>query len=260
MTTRWTLPQHDYWSTPFAEALLHHLDLAPGTSILDIACGEGLPAFHLAEQVGSGGRVLGIDLSEYQVARARAIQGHDLPWLEFQCLDMRHLPPSLPRFDRITGNLSVMFLRPNRFEALQGLINHLNPAGQLVLTFPSLGTFDSLWRRIDDEMKKHRLSAERARLAAHVEERPSAAEARRWLIDLGLQRITVTEWPLEIDIEPGSSFLRHPLLRGGFLDDVYECFDDPGLADHVMNTVAVDIRAFTPLTARRCALSGWKKE
>ena len=149
---RWLLPTHDYWSTPFAESLLQHLDLCPGMSILDIASGHGIPAFYLAEQVGPTGQVLAIDLSGRQVESARAIQGEQLPWLRFECLDMRALPPRLPCFDRITGNLSVMFFRPNRFEAVQGLVKHLKPGGQMVLTFPSLGTFDLLWRRIDQEM------------------------------------------------------------------------------------------------------------
>ena len=71
---RWPLPTHDYWSTPFAESLLQHLDLCPGASILDIASGHGIPAFYLAEQVGPTGEVLAIDLSGSQVDRARAIQ------------------------------------------------------------------------------------------------------------------------------------------------------------------------------------------
>ena len=112
---RWPLPTHDYWSTPFAESLLQHLDLCPGSSILDIASGHGIPAFYLAEQVGPTGQVLAIDFSRRQVESARAIQGAQLPWLRFECLDMRALPPHLPCFDRITGNLSVMFFRPNRF-------------------------------------------------------------------------------------------------------------------------------------------------
>jgi SAM-dependent methyltransferase len=225
-TSRWPLPKKDYWSTPFAEALLRHLDLVRGATILDVTCGHGILAFYLAEQVGSTGQVLGIDLSEQQVARARAIQGPQLPWLRFECHDMRALPPHLPAFDRITGNLSVMFFRPNRLDVIRGLVAHLKPAGQLVLTFPSLGTFDSLWRRIDQEMAAGGLVVERQRLAAYVGERPSAEDCRRWLEAAGLERIEVTEWPLEVATESGPGFLYHPLLRGGFLDDVYECFDD----------------------------------
>ena len=255
---RWPLPAHDYWSTPFAESLLQHLDLSPGVSILDIACGHGIPALYLAEQVGPTGQVLAIDLSGRQVESARAIQGTQLPWLRFECLDMRALPPRLPCFDRITGNLSVMFFRPNRFEVVQGLVAHLNSGGQLVLTFPSLGTFDSLWRRIDQEMAARGLLAERRRLEAYLAERPSAAEARGWLERLDLARIVVAEYPLEVATGPGLAFLHHPLLRGGFLDDAFECFEHQGQANEVMTRVSEDVESFMPLVAQRCVLSGRK--
>ena len=255
---RWPLPTHDYWSTPFAESLLQHLDLCPGAFILDIASGHGIPAFYLAEQVGPTGQVLAIDLSGRQVENARVIQGAQLPWLRFECLDMRALPPHLPCFDRITGNLSVMFFRPNRFQSVQGLVEHLKPGGQLVLTFPSLGTFDSLWRRIDQEMEVRGLLAERRRLEAYLSERPSAEDVRGWLDRLDLARIAVTEYPLDVATGAGPAFLYHPLLRGGFLDDVYECFEDQGLADEVMTRVSEDVGSFTPLIAQRCVLSGWK--
>ena len=255
---RWRLPSDDYWSTPFAESLLQHLDLYPGASILDIACGNGIPAFYLAEQVGPTGQVLAIDLSGRQVESAQAIQGTQLPWLRFECLDMRALPPHLPCFDRITGNLSVMFLRPHRFEAVQGLVEHLKSDGQLVLTFPSLGTFDSLWRRIDHEMAEHGLLVERHRLETYLAERPSVEEVHGWLERLRLTRIVVTEYPLNVATGPGQAFLYHPLLRSGFLDDAYECFDDRGLANQVMTSVAKDVESFTPLIAQRCVLSGWK--
>ncbi len=259
VSPRWPLPKHDDWSTPFAEVLLEQLDLQPGLTILDIASGHGIPAFYLAEQVGEAGTVVGIDASRSQVASARAIQRGELPWLRFECQDMRAIPASLPTFQRITGNLSVMFLRPNRFEAMRGLIDHLAPGGQVVLTFPSLGTFDSIWRRIDQEMGRYGLVIERERLAAHVAERPSSAEVRGWLERLDMERIAVVERPLEVASGPGQRFLQHPLLRGGFLDDAYECFDDQRLAEEVMTRVSLDLESMIPLVAQRCVMSGWKK-
>lgn len=256
--TRWPLPKHDYWSTPFAESFLQHLDLRPGLRILDVASGHGIPAFYLAEQVGSSGEVLAIDVSQHQVARARAIQGSQLPWLRFECMDMRSLPPDLPTFDRITGNLSVMFFRPHRFETVRGFVERLNPGGQLVLTFPSYGTFDSLWQSVDQAMIQQGLIAERGRFQAYLDERPSAQEGRTWLENLALEQVEAVEYPLEVATGPGHEFLHHPLLRGGFLDDVYECFQDQSLADRFMTGIAEDITKFTPLIAQRCVLSGWK--
>ena len=260
MTSRWSLSKQDYWSRPFAEALLQHLHLFPGATILDIASGHGIPAFYLADQVGPTGQVLGIELNERQVASARAVQGQELPWLRFECLDMRALPRDLPSVERITGNLSVMFFRPHRFEVIQGLVEHLKPGGQLVLTFPSRGTFDSLWRRIDQEMAVRGLLKERRRLEVYIAERPSAEEGRAWLDRVGLERIVVAEYPLEVAAGPGPSFLHHPLLRGGFLDDAFECFEDQRLADEVMTTVSEDFESVAPLIAQRCVLAGWKKD
>jgi SAM-dependent methyltransferase len=258
-TVRWPLPKHDYWSTPFAESLLRHLDLRPGLRILDVASGHGIPAFHLAEQVGPTGAVLAIDLSAGQVARARAIQGSQLPWLTFECMDMRSLPLDLPTYDRVTGNLSVMFFRPNRFQAVQGLIAHLTPGGQLVLTFPSYGTFNSLWQCVDHAMIQQELITERERFQSYLNERPSVKDARGWLERLDLERIEATEYPLEVVTGPGREFLCHPLLRGGFLDDVYECFEDQCRAEEFMTRLSEDIDRFTPLIAQRCVLSGWKQ-
>lgn len=256
---RWPLPKHDYWSTPFAESLLQHLNLRSGLRILDVASGHGIPAFYLAEQVGSHGEVLAIDVSQHQIARARAIQGSQLPWLRFECLDMRALPPDLTTYDRVTGNLSVMFFRPNRFEAVGGLVERLNPGGQLILTFPSLGTFDSLWQRVDQMMIQKGLVNERARFQDYLHERPSAQEGRGWLEALDLEQIEATEYPLEVETGRGYEFLHHPLLRGGFLDDVYECFEDQSLAERFMTEISQDIARFTPLIAQRCVLSGWKR-
>lgn len=72
-----------------------------------------------------------------------------------------------------------------------------------------------------------------------------------------MEKVEVTEWPLEIATGPGRDFLEHPLLRGGFLDDVYECFEDQTLAEKFMTGIAGNIERFTPLVAQRCAMSGW---
>ena len=98
---------------------------------------------------------------------------------------------------------------------------------------------------------------ERQALVDYITERPSANDAREWLKSGGLERIDVAEYPLEVVTGPGNEFLYHPLLRGGFLDDVYECFTDQNLAESFMQTIAQDIEQFTPLIAQRCVMSGW---
>ena len=247
MAQEWPLPKNDPWSTPFAQLLMHKLLLQPGDSVLDVASGGGVPAFHLADQVGAEGSVLAIDIHHAQVLRSRSIQGKHMPWLQFEVGDMRALPSTLPKFKRITGNLSFMFFRPNRFEALSKLVQFLKPDGQIVLTFPSLGTFDSLWEFVGKEMMRRNLKKECQALNDYINERPSANHSKQWLLELGL----------EIFTKSGQDFLEHPLLRGGFLDDIYECFDDQSLANEFMDELSQDTSRFTPLLAQRCAMSGF---
>ena len=257
MAQSWPLPKNDPWSTPFAQLLMHKLLLQPGDSVLDIASGGGVPAFHMAEQVGPEGSVLAIDIHHAQVLRSRSIQGKNMPWLQFEVGDMRSLPSTLPNFNRITGNLSFMFFRPNRFEALSKLVQFLKPDGQIVLTFPSLGTFDSLREYVEKEMVRRNLKEERKALNDYIIERPSANLAKQWLLELGLEGVDVTEWPLEVFTKSGPDFLEHPLLRGGFLDDIYECFNDQSLANEFMQELSEDTGRFKPLLAQRCAMSGF---
>ena len=252
------LPKKDYWATPFAEILLTQLDLLPGATILDVMCGEGIPAFYLANRVGPSGRVVAIDINEVQLIRARAFQGPHFPWLEFRSGDARNLSNDLGQFDRITGNLAFMFFRPDRRAALQQLVMFLKPGGQIVLTYPSRGTFESLWQRIDEEMRRRGLTKERQALANYISERPYAENARQWLIESGLKKVDVIEWPLVVETGAGIEFLQHPLLRAGFLDDVFECFTDQGLAEEFMQSISQNIDSFVPLVAQRCVMSGWR--
>ena len=56
MTSRWNLPQRDYWSTPFAESLFRHLDLFPGATVLDVASGHAHERGVLRKTLGTNRR------------------------------------------------------------------------------------------------------------------------------------------------------------------------------------------------------------
>jgi hypothetical protein len=84
-----------------------------------------------------------------------------------------------------------------------------------------------------------------ARSARSLIKTKAADEAQGWLEKAGLECIWVAEYPLEVATGSGPRFLYHPLLRGGFLDDVFECFDDARLANEVMTTISEDVASFT---------------
>lgn len=76
------------------------LDLAPGMSVLDLACGHGVLANLLAAR---GCRVTGLDSSAVFLDRARADAAAMGVDVEYVSGDMRKLPPWSDRFDRVVN-------------------------------------------------------------------------------------------------------------------------------------------------------------
>ncbi len=74
----------DRMTAPFGAAALDAAGARPGERVIDIGCGCGDTALELARRVGSGGEVLGVDVSRpmLEVARMRAREAA-LPGLSF---------------------------------------------------------------------------------------------------------------------------------------------------------------------------------
>src|SRR5438093_3484624 len=61
----------DRAAAPLLAALLERAAPQPGERVLDIGCGSGTTVLELAARVGPGGHVLGADVAQHSVARAR---------------------------------------------------------------------------------------------------------------------------------------------------------------------------------------------
>jgi len=106
--------------------LLAAVSVGVGARVLDVATGPGWVAAHAAER---GASVVGIDVAEAMIARAR--NAH--PGLEFRRADAHELPFAEASFDAVVGNLAVMHLsRPER--AMAEFARVLRPGGRLALT------------------------------------------------------------------------------------------------------------------------------
>jgi SAM-dependent methyltransferase len=116
---------------PHGELALAALAPAPGEHVLDLGCGCGETALALAERVGAKGYVLGVDLSEPMLARARergAAAG--LGQLQLVAADAQTAPLGEARFDAAFSRFGVMFFAAPEL-AFTNVRKALRPGGRL---------------------------------------------------------------------------------------------------------------------------------
>ncbi len=102
---------------------------APGEQVLDIGCGAGAGSLALAALVGTKGGVLGVDVSEPLVARAREL-GEDRPNARFQVADASRALLPVAQFDLLFSRFGVMFF-DDPAQAFAHMRRALKPGGRL---------------------------------------------------------------------------------------------------------------------------------
>jgi SAM-dependent methyltransferase len=138
------MPGADFPGGDAAELAWRLLDLRPGMSVLDLACGHGDLANRLAAR---GCRVTGVDSSRVFLDRARADASASGVSVEYVHGDMRQMPWTR-RFDRVV-NWSTAFGyfddAANR-AVLGGIARVLRPGGRLAMDLDNLMMFlPSYW-------------------------------------------------------------------------------------------------------------------
>jgi SAM-dependent methyltransferase len=92
----------------FGQAAIEAAAPATGDRVLDVGCGAGASSLALAARVGAGGQVLGVDISEPLIGRARALAPQDTQAL-FRVADASSAELPEGAFDILFSRFGVMF-------------------------------------------------------------------------------------------------------------------------------------------------------
>src|SRR3954454_24290650 len=107
---RWADRQaaQDVLLKPVADLVVDRAGFTTGERVIDIGCGSGATTIAFARKVAPAGRVLGVDVSEPMLERARQPAPKELP-IEFVRADATVYPFEPASFDVLASRFGVMF-------------------------------------------------------------------------------------------------------------------------------------------------------
>lgn len=144
-----------YWDR-YGRRTVEWLQLRPGLSVLDVACGAGASALPAAEAVDATGHVVAVDLADQLLALARAkAESQGLYHIEFRNSDMTRLGLPDESFDAVVCVFGVFFV-PD----MEGLVTELwrmvRPGGKLAITTWGPRLFEPMYSAFDQAVRRER--------------------------------------------------------------------------------------------------------
>ena len=129
----------------FGQAAIEAAAPATGERVLDVGCGAGASSLDLAARIGAGGHVLGVDISEPLIGRARALAPPDTPVL-FQVADASSTELPEGAFDILFSRFGVMFF-DDPTAAFAHMRRALRPGGRVAFVCWR-GAAENDWMRL----------------------------------------------------------------------------------------------------------------
>jgi SAM-dependent methyltransferase len=202
---------------PHGEVALARLAPKPGERVVDLGCGCGDSALALGRAVGPGGRVLGVDVSEPMLARARErAAAAGLANVEFRQADVQIAPLEPGGFDAAFSRFGVMFFA-DPVAAFANVRRALRPGGRLAFV---------CWRPVAENPWVRVPMAAAATLVALPPPPPEGTPGPFAFGDSGRVRRILAEAGYEaVEVEP-ADLPMHP--GGGDPDEAASLFLDVG--------------------------------
>lgn len=155
--------------------------LKKGEVVLDLGSGGGFDCFLAAPEVGTKGKVIGVDMTPSMVSKARAnVEKTKFTNVEFRLGEIEHLPVADNSIDVIISNC-VINLSPDKAQVFREAFRVLKSGGRLAIS--DIVTSAELPKKIKDDLALHSACIAGASLIYELEQ---------YMREAGFQQIAIT--------------------------------------------------------------------
>ena len=152
------------FSGAWAKDIVERAALKKGESVIDVACGTGIVTRHVGAYVGRKGRVVGLDINQVMLDKARRISaaaGWDVEWKHG---DITRLPFPDGMFDAVLCQQGLQYF-PDPHAALMEMRRVLASDGRMVISVWRPIRYSPFYATLHQVLEKY-VSADAARTLA----------------------------------------------------------------------------------------------
>ena len=222
---------------PWARILLEHATPQPSERVLDLACGTGTVARHVAPMVGATGKVVALDINPDMLAVALSHPAPAGAPIEWRVGDATSLDLSHDAFDLVLCQQGLQFF-PERAAAVREVRRVLTDEGRVAL---------NVWQALDRhpvyealcEAEAHQLGVPLSDVATPWS-LPDTGELRALLSKAGFDRIEIMPRSLDVYFPSPERFVYLTLFAAAAFLPEFD-WEDEALRTALIEAVNLEI-------------------
>jgi len=206
------------WAAPFGLKLLDTVRLKPGLKVIDVGCGLGFPTVEIAQRLGQTSTVIGLDLWEVALNRARQkLDVYSINNADVILGTAESMPFGDQLFDVVLSNNGLSNV-DNLPVALQECFRVSKPGTQFVLTYNLEDTMIEFYSVFETVLTAEGLTESIKKLQEHIHEKRKPLNEMKKLINIaGFGIKSVVEDSFRMDFLDAATMFDHNLIKYWFL-------------------------------------------
>ncbi|MFL6230593.1 MAG: class I SAM-dependent methyltransferase [Pyrinomonadaceae bacterium] len=227
------------WGERFAGMIDEHVALPRQARSLYVAAGTGGHALKLAERLGEGATLIGVDESDEQLklARLKTKAAKLQEQAEFRTTQLEALDFEDEQFDLVIGDASLV--APERLpEMLAELVRVAAPGATVTFNLATASSFGEFFSIYWEALSSSGLEDEAPLVEGLITKLPTIADVEQLAAREGLDDVKSWSNIEEFNYPTGEDFLNSPLVRDFLLPSWLEPLEDESAQPVVLDAVA----------------------